>query len=166
MIKNADLEDCQNRTNARQYVMKSDILETVPLLRENSKDILRSPSSSLLAKDEPNVSLYHLGSIFWYFPLHYSFAFVIYVGYLLIKTAVLRVINFVPELKQSLMNWILLCYLPVSSIYSDFQKTDELVEVEISATIYPLDIIIYVHTLHRPIARVAKNCWDQSTRKY
>lgn len=49
-----------------------------------------------------NYTFYHLGSKFWYFPLYYSFAFVIYVGYLLIKTAVVRAINFFPGLQQLL----------------------------------------------------------------
>ncbi len=47
-------------------------------------------------------TLFHLGAKFWYFPLYYSFAFVIYVGYLLVHTALTRILNFIPGLQQSL----------------------------------------------------------------
>lgn len=56
----------------------------------------------LIANEKPNYTLYHLGSKAWYSGLYYSFAFVIYVGYLLAKTAIVRLIHLLPGLQQSL----------------------------------------------------------------
>lgn len=71
---------------------------------ENGQSTLQNiwPETTQIRQTHNHYELYHLGAKFWYFPLYYSFAFVIYVGYLLIKTAAVRLFNFIPGLQQSL----------------------------------------------------------------
>lgn len=68
----------------------------------NKKDGDIQNKEDLIANEKPNYILYHLGSKAWYSGLYYSFAFVIYVGYLLAKTAIVRLIHLLPGLQQSL----------------------------------------------------------------
>lgn len=111
MVSNQDIEDSRPyHMDPRQFVTKSDTFEIASLLGKISMDTnLRSPSISFSMDDTPNFTFFYLGSKFWYFPLYYSFAFVIYVGYLLVKTAAIRIIDFLPKLKESLtfsVSWL------------------------------------------------------------
>ena len=72
-----------------------DFVETLPSLLNNDRvDVTTLP---------PLHMYYHLGTKFWYFPLYYSFIFVIYVGFVLIRTVAQRLLNFPKGLHQSLL---------------------------------------------------------------